>query len=362
VFLSVGKKVQHVQPSTLLDAAEGIADVSGRLFDACISEEIPVYVRIPQHFVAVTLGVAGHTGVWSDVSGDELGDGSRILVDYSSDGEAVVDHRMEFVRVDVSDLERLRDGLTVEQGEFWSGGLLRRGGASFELVDFDNCRTARRGSLWDTDFGLSHAAVTIKVSEVFVDLEDVPRVRASLLAEIEIEDRWGHREAAPAVHLIYRAAQYFADKKYSFRAAKEWIRENDVKGLLEGREKALDYAARLINRNPRKKSAESREVLRIDKITNNEMGKDYRESIASNRLSLLHLATDCWIHDKKHPQNSRLPKGGLPEYLRGLGFTIPDDTGVVKGKERNPRAQDDHVVNPMECQVEYLRLIIEIRS
>jgi hypothetical protein len=160
--------------------------------------------------------------------------------------------------------------------------------------------------------------------------------------------------------LIYRAAQHFADKKYSFKAAKEWIRENDEKGLFEAREKALDYAARLINRNPTKKSVESAKVLRVDKITHNETGKDYTESAASNRLRLLHLATDCWIHDKKFPSAPFLPKkGGLWAYLRGLGFKTPEDTGVVKGKDRSSKAKDDHVVSAKECQVEYLRWIIE---
>src|SRR5690606_16467822 len=38
--------------------------------------------------------------------------------------------------------------------------------------------------------------------------------------------------------------------------------------------------------------------IAVGKIADNEMGKDYSDPTLSKRMSLLLLATDCWIHDE----------------------------------------------------------------
>lgn len=361
--LVTGNMVQRIEPTALIDAAEGIADVDAKLLNACIKREVQVYVRVPQGFVATTLGIAGYTGVLLDSSDDEQeDDGSRIVLDYTSVGAQVADYRMEYIRLAASDLELLREKKEATLAEFSCGGLIPQYGPGYAFVEFEDCRIAHRGSTTDP-FNDSRppVALTIDVSKLFVDLESLPQIRQLVQAELRVEDRWGHREDAPAVHLIYRAAQHFATEKYTFKAAKAWLCENDTKGLFEGKSKALDYAARLINRSPTKKSVESGTVLELNKISRNVMNRDYREPVASNRLSLLHLATDCWVHDRKYPSEPRFLVPDLSGFLHDLGFTKPDDTGVVKGKERNVKAAADHRVNPLECQVEYLSAIIESR-
>ena len=366
------KEVKRIHPTPLLDAVEGIKNAEARLIDGCISQGIFAYVAIPQEMAALTLGVPGYSGVVTDLADDELGeDGSRILVDYSFVDSLIIDLRLRFVQLAVSDLRLLRDGGEVKNSEFTNGGLMpaeisddkllsaeKRG---YELKAFDRCRIVRHTKSSDPfDESNGPVELMIKLGDLLVDRTDVSRIRGGILAALEVEDRWGHRDEAPVVHLIYRAAQHFADKEYTFEAAKDWLQGNDLKGYFKKKSKALNYAAWLINRDSNKKSVERENTLALKKITENEMGRDYTETIASSRLSLLHLATDCWIRDKKNPDKKPyLPKGGLWEFLQSLGFTTTENTGVVKGKERNPKAKDDHVTNAKECQVEYLRQIIE---
>lgn len=352
-------EAKRIHPVPLLDAAEGDEEIQTRLLNECVSQEISVFVAIPHKMVVQTLGMAGHSGVVANLDDDETyEDSSQPLIDYSSFDSPVIDCRLRFVRLSASDLKQPIELTEVKIGEFTNGGLAPAGmrdRSCYELKDFGRCRVLRHAE--DSDpFGQPSAAeLTIRLRDLFVDREDVLRIQGGILAALKSEDRWGHRKEAPIVHLIYRAAQNFSDTEYTFKAAKEWLQSNDINGFFVGKGKALDYAARLINRSPNKKSAEAEDGLRLEKITKNETKKDYTESIASNRLRLLHLATDCWVHDRKNlEEKPLLPKGGLWDFLRDLGFKTTEDTKLTGGDGKKKISG-----NKRECQVAYLEDIIE---
>lgn len=360
------KDVKRIHLTPLLDAVEGIKNVEDRSVNECISQGISVYFAIPPKMVAQTIGMP--SGVVADLDDDELyEDGSRILIDYAHVDSLVTDYRLKFVRLAMSDLGPLRDKGEVTAGEFTNGGLMSAKISSFELLpgesrgyelqDYGRCRLLRYKKDRDP-FGESDSAVKllIKLVDLLVDREDVPRIRGEILAALAVEDRWGHRDEAPVVHLIYRAAQHFSDKEYSAALASEWLKENDLKGFFDRKDKALDYAANLINRNPRKKSIERGDTLDLNKITSNKVGKNYtEEKVASNRLSLLHLATDYWIHDNKHlEEKSFLPEGGLWDFLRSVGFKTTEDTNLT-GDDGKKKVNS----NRLECQVAFLESIIK---
>ncbi|MGH8075227.1 MAG: hypothetical protein ACREO4_14350 [Lysobacter sp.] len=382
-------------PARLLDAPKGIKQPERALLDACIAHGVSVYVRVPSK---VQVHILGHDafkgGPCIDIDNDPFDDTSRILIDYSFAGSGViVDARMKFLRLAKADLILLRDQGQVTLRQFESGGLIWRDRRpatgskqrlsvdsrarlramrrrldgyvdqckfddEYELVNFDLGRLGNSQSTGPADLlgnSTVEAKLTVKTGNLYFDVDDIPKVRDLVVARLRVEDRWGHRVDAPAVYLIYQAAKHFSDREYTFAAAKTWLSENDTQGYFSKMSKALDYAAQLINRNPRKKSADNGDKLQLDRIIKNETGNDYTEIFASNRLSLLLLATDAWLHDKKQPEvDPYLPNGGLWNYLKGLGFTTTENTGVVK---ENPKGQ----TNPWECQVGYLQRIIENR-
>lgn len=387
-------------PARLLDALKGIKQFERALLDVCIAQDVSVYVRIPSK---IQVHIFGHddfkVGPCVDIDNDPFEDTSKILIDYSFAGGVVVDARMKFLRLAEADLVLLRDHGQVNLRQFESGGLIWRnrrpspGGEPRTPIDSEaRLRILRRRqdgysgqySFIDEygliDFRLGNlvysqppepnvisdrtrdATLRVRSGNLYFDVGDISKMRDRVAARLRVEDRWGHRVDAPVVYLIYQAAKYFADKKYTAAAAKAWLSENDTQGFFSKMSKALDYAGQLINRNPNKKSVEGGDKLKLNKIMRNETGNDYTESFGSNRLSLLLLATDVWLHDKKHPEiEPFLPNGGLWEYLKGLGFTTTENTGVVKGKDRSAPPKDGHQINLLECQVGYLQRIIEYK-
>lgn len=395
-------ELKPICPARLLDALDGIKQVGRALLDVCIAQEVPVYVRIPSK---IQVHIFGHDafkgGPCVDIDNDPFDDTDRILIDYSFTDGVIVDARMKFLRLAREDLMQLRDQGQIKLRQFKSGGLVLRGrrpspgserrlptdsqvrlqimrkrldGYSepgqfideYELINFDLGRLVYSQPPDPVDVfgnGAVEAALRIQNGNLYFDVEDISRMRGWVVARLQVEDRWGHRIDAPVVYLIYQAAKYFSDKAYTAAAAKAWLSENDSQGCFSKMSKALDYAAQLINRNPRKKSVENGDKLQLDRIIRNETGNDYTESFASNRLSLLLLATDAWLHDKNNPELEPFlaRENGLWEFLKSLGFTTTENTGVVKGKERNPPPKDNHQTNAWECQVGYLQRIIEYR-
>lgn len=366
------KTVQKtIDPAPLVEAVSGINNAGNRAIIACVSLGIPVYVRVPSEVMLRVRGIKSpeeSNGEWSADSFEDVDQKFDLAL---SQGDELVSE-IRLVRVPASDLSALSDGRTPRRGVFKNCGLVRTpiGPISLEdledfwnqrdrycLVEFDTCRVVRpQGAFLVPD------DIAIEAEKLLIDIRDIERVREKVLATLDKEDPWGHRVEAPVVFLIYRAACYFADKKFTAKNVEQWLVEQDKEtGYFEKKSKALEYAAQLINRNPRKKQVEMHPTLTLGMLDNAKTGRSYIDDVASNRLRLLLLATDCWIHDKNEPDEEPYLTKGLWKFLHSLGFTTPADTRVVKGKERsnyNPSRATNETSN-WECQVGYLWQIIE---
>lgn len=309
---------------SLLSAIEGIDERvhANKLLDLCIEKLVKSYFSVPPGHAAVVYRLVNKQKKQLLFGPDE----TIITLKKSP---AII-REIKRVGLDPADLRNIRDAGVAVVGGFLHGGLAV-GKAGLFHWPFEYCVIRKdMPNPFGTDKGLSLPETLleglvfpieqkIRLEDVFVAAEDAKRLRQAVAGE-EIQDKWGHKEAAPSVFLIYRAAHEFSDKKHNYEDVAEWLMEHDKNEVFTI--KVAEFAGRLIKKDVRIKKKDLKpNRLAIDKISNNEMGKDYSEAVASQRLSLLHLATDCWIHDKSYPANQKaLPEGGLDQCLWDLGF------------------------------------------
>lgn len=313
---------------SLLSAIEGIDEQvnAHKLLELCIEKLVKSYFSVPPGHAAVVYRLVNKQKKQLLFGPDE----TIITLKKSP---AII-REIKRVRLDPADLRNIRDAGVAVVGGFLHGGLAI-GKAGLFPWPFEYCVIRRNmPNPFGADMGLSLPETLleglvfpieqkIRLEDVFVAAEDAKRLREAVAGE-EIKDKWGHKEAAPSVFLIYQAAHEFSEKRHNYEDVARWLMEHDKNKVFTT--KVAVFAGRLIKKDVQiKKKNLKPNKLAIDKISNNVMGKDYSEAVASKRLSLLHLATDCWIHDKSCPVNQKaLPEGGLDQCLRDLGFNESD--------------------------------------
>ena len=321
------KQENDVGPIRLVSLLSAIEDLDERghadkLLDLCIEKVVKSYFSVPPGHAAVVYRLVNKKTKQLLFGPDET------VITFKK-SPAII-REIKRVALDPADLRSIRDaGVAVVEG-FLHGGLAA-GKAGLFPWPFEYCVIRRdMPNPFGADKGLSLPETLleglvfpieqkIRLEDVFVAAEDAKKLHQALAGE-EIQDKWGHKEAAPSVFLIYQAAHEFSEKKHNYKDVARWLMERDKHDVFII--KVAEFAGRLIKKDLRlKEKGRKPNKLATDKISNNVMGKDYAEAVASQRLSLLHLATDCWIHDKVFPTDQKvLPKGGLAQCLRDLGF------------------------------------------
>lgn len=359
-----------IEPTPLVEAVCGINNAENRAITACVSSGISVYVRVPSELMLRVRGIKSAESRSSEWDANVADNANQEFGLALSDDEKLVGE-ISFLKVPFSDLSLLTVGSPLKRGVFKHCGVARYpiGPIPLEdvedfwnqrdqycLVQFDKCRVVRRQGAF-----LVPDDICIEAENLCIDIQDVERVRAKVRDVLDKEDPWGHRHEAPVVFLLYRAACFFSDKNATAKDVEQWLLEQDRETrYFEKKGKALEYAAQLINRNPKKWQVETSPTLTLAVLNNSKTGKSYVDDVASNRLRLLLLATDYWIHDKNKPAEEPFLTNGLWKFLRSLGFTIPADTGVSKGKNRSAYDPSKPInkTSKWECQVAYLWQII----
>lgn len=256
-----------------------------KLLDFCIEEDIPAYTAVPAGHVAVLYRYV----VMQELRSLFATEKPAVI----HPGRPMVDRSIKYLQLDPSDLRALRDGGIVKVEGFHHGGL---GGGRNGLfpTPFKYCAIRKDAPNPFISPGVPEAllpkqvypvATEIRLADVLLTLQDAKAARQSVLA---VEDKWGHELAAPSVFLAYRAAHL----DYHFENAKTWLIDHDKNNVFTAT--IAKTIAFLLNPDVRR---DAQEGLALEKIENNETGNNYADPRLSARMSLLLLATDCWIHD-----------------------------------------------------------------
>ena len=284
------------KPLIRLESLEEIAkaapqgDANSQLLILCLQGAVRVYFQIPTGHVAAVF-----QNSLIDLREHQVG--ARPIVEYP--GQAYVEHAIKWIAVDPADLKHIRDtGLAIVELHV-SGGLLQRDDGlvfrSFEHCVI--CKDSPASSYLPRDpwpqkltrgleFPTKH---TIKFADLFVSTED----GAALKVAIEpkgVTDKWGHETAAPNVFRLYQLSQ----QPYNSGEVETLLIEGDTSGVFI---KAVAEAASRILKIDVRRNAEK--GFKVEMISDNPMKKDYSDPRLSKRMSLLLLATDCWIHDQE---------------------------------------------------------------
>lgn len=277
----------------LLSAGEDIdnlEDAKLPLLNLCVQKSIRGYLRVPSGHVAVIYRYAK-----KEPSRSLFGRGKPVLAFKRG---PVVARQVRFVGLDVADIQDIRDARSTTVEGFLHGGLeaVRDGllPIPFEYAvvqkDYPNSFAADRGFQAETLLEGQVYPITapIGVGDVLVAVEDANELR-KLLGAMSFQDKWGHKKTAPNVFLVYRVSQ----DPYDLDGITETLIANDPHKIFD--QANATTVARIIKINVRP-NAERK--MALHKISKNETGKDYTDPTLSKRISLLLLATDCWIHDR----------------------------------------------------------------
>lgn len=333
--------------SDVVSEADDVEDVEGKVLDICISHRVSTFIATPSNAVAVCYQwVKSDKPVLMRVSEGEDGKPRTIPIGNTYPVRPVANADIVYLELDVADLRGVRDASRVTK-EWFTWGLKAHPHGGFKRDVHERLSLCRPPHLdiraeypLRAEDAQKRLSVRVKVADILVGVDKVSVLKRELRVASSFVDRWGHKDDAPSVFLIYSAAQRFAGERYDFDAIREWLIAKDKNKVFKG--KIADFAARLIKKDVviKRKGLQPDRLAR-EKIINNALGKNYAEDVASDRLCLLHLAADSWLHDKRNPGRSRtIPGGDLRGFLFDLGF-------------------EDSVKDPKECQVEYLRRVIE---
>lgn len=273
----------------LVSAGEGVDDreVNDRLLALCIERSVQGFVRVPRGHVAV---------VYSHVikkPGRTLFGPGRTVVTYKS-GPAI-DRQIIYLGLDNADIRELRDSGEAVIDAFVNDGLASWSKGLFPWPikycviqrDLPNPFVAGGGMFREplTEGVVYPVVQNVRLKDVLVTAEVADELRGCL--NPEIPDKWGHKVEAPRVFRVYQCSQGVYDLKA--------IQKDLLKDSEAFTKAGAEAVARIIKQDVRD-NAET--LLAVQKITNNEVGKDYSDPSLSKRMSLLLLATDCWIHDR----------------------------------------------------------------
>ena len=339
--------IRLIPLSEVVTDIDDVDDIERRVLDLCIAQRVPTFIITPSNTVAVAYEwVKSEKPILMRVGEAEDGEARTLPVGHIYPINPVANTSVAYLGLDASDLKEIRDASRITK-EWFSSGLKAHPRGGFERELYEGVSLCRPPHLdLRAEYPLrpedaqKRLVFQVKVADIFVSVDSISMLKRDLRAASSVVDRWGHKEDAPSVFLIYSAAQKFAGAKYDFDAIREWLIANDKNKVFKG--KIADFAARLIKKDVviKRKKLQPDRIAR-DKIVKNALGRNYTEDVASDRLSLLHLATDSWLHDKRNPGGSQaIPGRNLRGFLFDLGF-------------------EDSVKDSQECQVAYLCRVIE---
>jgi hypothetical protein len=282
-----------VQLEPLRDVIETLeGEYSGhKLLSHCIDQNIQTYFPVPPGQVVAVFPYAVKQ------SRRSLFHVEKPYVEVL--GQADIDRRVKLVVLDGLDLRDIRDKGEVALTEFLCGGLVA-GGSGLIYFPFEYA-VMRKDS--PTFFGERHAVGSerlfrgqvhavkqdVRLADLFVGVDDGQKLR-KLFGPKEVKDRWDHKGLAPSIFRIYSATQ----RPYDADAIRDELLANDDKGVFILA--SATAAASIIKVDVQEKAVKG---FAVHKISDNEVGKDYADPSLSKRMSLLLLATDCWIHDRQ---------------------------------------------------------------
>lgn len=274
----------------LVSAGEGVDDrqVNDRLLALCIERSVQGFVRVPRGHVAV---------VYSHVikkPGRTLFGPGRTVVTYKS-GPAI-DRQIIYLGLDNADIRELRDSGEAVIDAFVNDGLASWNKGLFPWPikycviqrDLPNPFVAGGGMFREplTEGVVYPVVQNVRLKDVLVTAEVADELRGYL--NPEIPDKWGHKVEAPSVFRVYQCSQ----RDYDSEAIQIELLK-DQSGVFT--KAGAEAVAMIIKQDVRGNAVKG---IAVEKITNNEVGKVYSDASLSKRMSLLLLATDCWIHDR----------------------------------------------------------------
>lgn len=288
---------ERVRLSPLLEACvdfDGLLEVGSRevadlLLSLCLERSIRAYFRVPEGLVAVT-----YRHVTRDSGRMLLGPG-RGEIAYKHGPMA--NRSIKYLGLNKVDVQAVRDAGYTTIASFQNDGLtvveeglhpisVEYSVIRKDVVPYSHPVLLGMYSLRERE--VDPITVSLRVTDVLVSIQDVATLR-HLIGKRHVDDKWGHREAAPSVFLAYRLSQ----DPYDFDGVMKGLIDEDPEGFFN---RAIATTMARIMKIDVRPGAERGIV--VGKIADNEMGKDYSDPTLSKRMSLLLLATDCWIHDE----------------------------------------------------------------
>lgn len=291
------QRADHVRLLPLVEACadlEGLLEGGSRgvadlLLSLCLERSIRAYFRVPEGLVAVS-----YSYVTRDRGRMLFGPGKGEIA-YKH--EPVADRSIKYLGLDEVNLQDVRDAGFATIEVFQNDGMsVAKGGLLPVRVEYGvirkdvvpNSRTAPFGMYSLLEWEVNPVPVSLRIPDVLVSVQDVALLR-SLIEKRHVHDKWGHREAAPSVFLAYRMSQ----EPYNFEGVTKALIDEDPEEIFN--RAIASTMARIMKMDVRPNAERG---IAVEKIANNEMGKDYSDPMLSKRMSLLLLATDCWIHDE----------------------------------------------------------------
>ncbi|KAB8173380.1 hypothetical protein FKV24_014145 [Lysobacter maris] len=291
------QRAKHVRLLPLVEACadiEGLLDagpqgVPALLLSLCLEKSICAYFCVPEGLVAVS-----YKFVKRDCGRMSFGPGKG---EVAYKHGPMADRNIKYLGLDEAHLQGLRDAGFVTIEGFQNDGLtvvkggLLRVGVEYGVIRKDvvpHSHGAFFGMYSLREWEVNPIPVSLRVTDVLIAVQDVTTLRA-LIGERHVHDKWGHREAAPSVFLAYRMSQ----DPYDFKGVMKALIDEDPEGFFN--RAIATTMARIMKMDVRPNAEKG---IAVEKIANNGMGKDYSDPNLSKRMSLLLLATDCWIHDE----------------------------------------------------------------
>lgn len=338
----------------LLSTCAGIKnlhDAQAPLLNLCLKNSVRGYFRVPEGQVAVV-----YEYVKKEPNRSLYGAGKPIVV---FNRGPRVDRQVKYLDLDAADLQEIRDAGSAKVEGFLNGGLRPwREGLIPVKVEYGVLQKdwpAR--SPVDLLFGSERLLegqvypiqATIQLQDILISTRDAALLQPLIGAAIA-KDKWGHREAAPSVYVAYRASQ----DPYDFEGVRKTLIDEDPSGVFNRVIAAT--VAWIMKRDVR---PNARRVIAVEKITNNEMGKDYSDPTLSERMSLLLLATDCWIHDEGLRVEMQARLDAIREAAKGRELLSLKQRDELDQRVFNAEQQERAALQSQLCMPSGLRAYLE---
>ena len=283
--------LKTIRLERLADVAQCVSQevADHTLLNLCLSKHLRVYFPVRAgHVVAVYENAAVERRV-------NFPSAMPVVLHH---GRATIRHEIRWICVDENSIKQIRDAnIVVLEGHFEGGLVQTQDGYLYCQLDYCVIRrdlptllspypefrpqTLTEGVVFPTK-------QEIRFSDLSVSRDDADLLRKAV-GPSEIDDKWGHKQSAPNIYRLYTLSQ---EPYNEAEFARRLIASDDSGVFIQAIAKT---AARILKKDVR---THAEERLCIAKISDNEMGRDYSDTTLSKRMSLLLLATDCWLHDK----------------------------------------------------------------